>query len=213
MLEHKKKEADYWGRYASIYDDSLEHMFGKDLRLNLARMLENERDPRNAVEFGCGTGYFTSAIAKNAIHVTATDISRPMIEVAKVRLKGLNNISFSIENSESTSFLSDTFDTALMANMLHTLDDPLKALKECHRVLKTGGTLLIINYTDQGMGRVEKIIMEFRFAIKFGFPPKKNWPMTEEKLHSLLEKAGFKIERLDLIRGKINTFYIRSKKT
>lgn len=211
MLEHKEKEADYWGRFANSYDDRLERMFGKDLRPNLARILENERGLGYTVEFGCGTGYFTRAIAKNAVHVTATDISGSMIGVAKARLKGLDNVSFSIENSESSSFPSETFDTALMANMLHTLDDPLKALKECHRVLKSGGTLLIINYTDQGMSRFEKIIMSFRFTIKFGFLPRKNWPMTEEKLRSLLSAAGFDIERLSLITDKINTFYIRAK--
>ena len=212
MFEHKEKEADYWGRFASNYDDNLERIFGKDLRLNLARMLENERGLGNAVEFGCGTGYFTRAIVKNAVHVTATDISGAMIEVAKARLKGLDNVSFSVENSESSSFTSETFDTALMANMLHTLDDPLKALKECYRVLKADGTLLILNYTDQGMGRVERTFMLFRFAINFGFPPKKNWPITEEKLRSSLEKTGFVVERLELIRGKINTYYVRAKK-
>ena len=135
-----------------------------------------------------------------------------MLEVAKAKLKGHGNVSFQVEDSEATSFPSETFDTALMANMLHTVDDPLKALRECNRVLKKGGTLLIINYTDQGMGRVERILMEFRFAINFHFPPKKNWPVTEEKLRSALEKSGFTIERMDLIKGKINAFYVRAKK-
>ena len=135
-----------------------------------------------------------------------------MIEVAKEKLKDLRNVSFQAEDSEATSFHPETFDTALMANMLHTVDDPLKALRECYRVLKKGGTLLVINYTDQGMGRVERTLLEFRFAIQFHFPPKKNWPMTEEKLRSSLKKAGFTIERLELIKGKLNAFYIHAKK-
>lgn len=212
MLERRKTEANYWDRFATTYDENIERIFGKDLRRNLVNLLENERGLGDAVELGCGTGYFTRVIARNATHVTATDLSRDMLEVAKARLGGFNNVSFQVENSEATSFQSESFDTALMANMLHTLDDPLKALMECHRVLKRGGTLLILNYTDQGMGRVERTFMRFRFAIKFGFPPRKNWPMTEEKLRLLLEKSGFTIERLDLIKGKINTFYIRSRK-
>ena len=199
-------------QFATTYDDKLERMMGKDVRQNLFRMLERESGLGDAVEFGCGTGYFTRAIAENATHVTATDLSPDMLEVAKAKLKGLGNVSFQVEDSESTSFPSETFDTALMANMLHTVDDPLKALRECYRVLKKGGTLLIINYTDQGMGRVEKTMLGFRFAISFHFPPKKNWPVTEEKLRSALEKSGFTIERMELIKGKINAFYVRAKK-
>lgn len=212
MLGHKENAANYWDRFSHTYDKKLENAFGKDLRRNLARVLDGEHDLGNAVEFGCGTGYFTRVIAKNAKHVTATDISPNMLAVARSNLKDLGNISFQAENSEATSLPSETFDTALMANMLHTLDDPLKALKECYRVLKKGGTLLIINYTDEGMGRVERTLLLFRFALKFGFPPKKNWPMTGDKLRSQLGSAGFRIKKMDLIKGKINAFYIKAKK-
>jgi ubiquinone/menaquinone biosynthesis C-methylase UbiE len=212
MIEQKEKEADYWGRFSGTYDESIEHIFGTGLRENLARVLVNEHGLGNAVEFGCGTGYFTRTMAKNAEHVTATDLSPKMIEVARSRQKNLHNVTFRVEDSEKTSLPSDSFDTALMANMLHTLDDPLKALKECYRVLKKGGTLLIINYTGEGMGRVERTLLFFRFALKFGLPPGGHWPITSEKLRSLLRSAGFRIERMELIEGKINALYVRAKK-
>jgi ABC-2 type transport system ATP-binding protein len=212
MLKQKEKEADYWGRFSGTYDENIERIFGTGLRENLARILENEHGLGNAVEFGCGTGYFTRVIAKNAEHVTATDLSPRMIEVAKVRLKDQNNVTFMVMDSEKPSLPSGSFDTALMANMLHTLDDPLKALKECSRVLKKGGTLLIINYTGEGMGRVERTMLFFRFVLKFGLPPRGYWPMTSEKLRSLLRSSGFRAERMDLIEGNINAFYIRAKK-
>jgi ABC-2 type transport system ATP-binding protein len=212
MLEQKKKEADYWGRFSDTYDDNIERIFGTGLRENLARVLENEHGLGNAVEFGCGTGYFTRTIAKNADHVTATDISPKMIGVARARLKDPRNVTFLVEDSERTSLPSGSFDAALMANMLHTLDDPLKALEECYRVLKDGGTLLIINYTGEGMGRVERTLLFFRFALKFGLPPGGHWPITSDKLRSLLRSAGFRVERLELIEGKINALYARAKK-
>lgn len=211
MLEHKD-QADYWGRFSGTYDDALESMIGKEVRKNLARILSGEHDLGSVVEFGCGTGYFTRAIAENARHVTATDLSKRMIEAAWSNLRGLDNVAFQVQDSESASMPSDEYDAALMANMLHTLDDPVKALKECYRVLKPGGTLLIINYTEEGMSRVERTLLFFRFALKFGFPPRKNWPLTSEKLRSFLAQAGFRIERIDLIKGRLNAFYIKAKK-
>jgi ubiquinone/menaquinone biosynthesis C-methylase UbiE len=211
MLEHKDR-ADYWGRFSNTYDDALESMIGKEVRMNLAEIFGHEHDLGDVIEFGCGTGYFTRVIARNARHVTATDLSPRMVAAARSRLRGMDNITFQVQDSESTSLPSDAFDTAFMANMLHTLDDPVKALKECGRVLKPAGTLFIINYTDEGMGRVERAFLFFRFALKFGFPPRKSWPLTTEKLRSLLALAGFRIERMDLIKGRLNAFYIVSRK-
>jgi ubiquinone/menaquinone biosynthesis C-methylase UbiE len=212
MLKQKEKEADYWGRLSGTYDEYIGQIFGAGLRENLARMLESEHGLGNTVEFGCGTGYFTRVIAKNAEHVTATDLSQEMVEAARARLKGLRNVTFQVSDSEKTSLPSDSFDSALMANMLHTLDDPLEALKECHRVLKKGGTLLIINYTDEGMGRAERALLLFRFSLKFGFPPGGHWPITSERLRSLLREAGFRVERMKLVEGSINALYARAKK-
>ena len=212
MFEMDNKQISYWGRISETYDQKLERIFGKDLRRNLARILEKEHVAGDAVEFGCGTGYFTRVIARKATHVTATDASPEMLRVARERLHGINNISFQVENVESTSLPSEEFDTALMANMLHTLDDPQKALKECYRILKKGGTLLVINYTEDGMGRVERTLIFFRFALNFGIPPKGNWPITSERLRSWIGSAGFEIERMEMVEGKLNTFYVRAKK-
>ena len=212
MLKQKEKEADYWGRFAGTYDENIERIFGTGLRANLARILENEHGLGNVVEFGCGTGYFTRTIAKNAEHVTATDLSPRMVEAAKAKLKDLHDVTFQVEDSKMSSLPSGSFDAALMANMLHTLEEPLKALKECYRVLKKGGTLLILNYTGEGMGRVERTLLFFRFVLKFGLPPGGSWPITSEGLRSLLRAAGFRVERMELIKGKINALYARAKK-
>jgi len=213
MQEYKGAKANYWDKFAETYDQKVDRLIGRGGRRKLALMLEEEPDPGDILELGCGTGYFTRAIAKKANHVTATDLSENMVEAAKRNLKDLRNVDIKVENSEAISFPPGSFDTVLMANMLHTLDDPLKALKESHRVLKDGGTLLIMNYTDEDMGRVERVMMLFRFALLFGFPPRKNWPVTDERLRSMLKEAGFRIERMSLLKGgNINAFYIRAKK-
>ncbi len=212
MQEQRTDKADYWGRFSETYDVKVERLLGKDLRPALARLLEMEPDPGNVLELGCGTGYFTRAIAKNAKHVTAADLSEAMLKAARINLKDLDNVTFKVENAEAISFPPETFDTILAANMLHMLDDPMKALKECHRVLKKGGTLLIVNYTDEEMGGAERIWMLFRFAILFGFPPKKSWPVKEKRLRQQLKAAGFIIERMSLLQDKVNAFYVKAKK-
>lgn len=213
MQEQTGRKDDYWGRYADAYDNLIDRIAGEGMRRNLATMLEGERITGNVIELGCGTGYFTRAIAKSAGHVTATDLSPEMIAVAKKKLKGLDNVSLVIENGEATSFPPESFDAALLANMLHTLDHPEKALEECHRILKADGTLLIINYTDEGMGWAERTWMYFRFALRFGLLPKKSWPITQDHLRSMLTSSGFRLERMDLVRDSINSIFARAMNT
>ncbi len=41
----------------------------------------------STIDFGCGTGYFTKAIAENAKHVISTDVSYDMLEIVRKQLK------------------------------------------------------------------------------------------------------------------------------
>ena len=58
MLRNERNDTNYWGQFATTYDDKLERMMGKGVRQNLFRMLERESGLGDAVEFGCGTGLF-----------------------------------------------------------------------------------------------------------------------------------------------------------
>jgi len=50
-----------------------------------------------AVEFGCGTGFYTGTLASKADSLLATDISPEMLEIAKQRESG-KNVAFQVED-------------------------------------------------------------------------------------------------------------------
>ena len=161
----------YWSRYARSYDDDAEYVVGQTLRRAIAGKLSAERDLGDVVEFGCGTGYFTKAAAEHAWHVTATDLSEEMLEAARARLKDVRNVTVRKDDCENSSFPSLRFDSVLMANVVHTVENPSSALKESHRILKDGGRLLIVSYTDYGTSWLEKFVLGLRYFQKFGLPP------------------------------------------
>lgn len=70
---------------------------GKDLNKIIIEKLQKEH-MGEVIEYGCGTGYFTKEIAKNAEHVIATDLSEEMLEKAKMELKEFNNITIQKED-------------------------------------------------------------------------------------------------------------------
>lgn len=122
MVENKKEK--YWSKYAFGYDEGVEYIVGKDIQQTIIERLSKERNIGEVIEFGCGTGYFTKVIAKNARHVIATDLSEEMLEVARAQLKEFQNVTTQKADCEITSFPSERFDTVVMVNVIHFIENP-----------------------------------------------------------------------------------------
>ncbi|KCZ72707.1 methylase involved in ubiquinone/menaquinone biosynthesis [Candidatus Methanoperedens nitroreducens] len=206
------REEKYWSKYARSYDEGVEYVVGKTLRQAIVKRLLGERDLGEVIEFGCGTGYFTKVIAKNARNIIATDLSDEMLEVARIHLKDFQNVTIQKANCESTSFPSQRFDTVFMANVIHTIENPYKALQESHRILRDGGLLLITSYTDYGVNWFEKIELSLRYLQKFGMPPGYYRNYSPNELARLVENAGFKVEEIQLISNKAKALYLKGRK-
>lgn len=165
------------------------------------------------MECGCGTGYYTRAIAKNARHVVAADLSEEMLDAARQRLKGFGNISLRKADCEDMPFPEEGFDTVLMANVLHVLENPFKALCEAWRVLRNGGRLLIVSYTDYGLPWFEKVRLGLRYFERFGFPPPpglRNY--SPDELGALVEGAGFAVEENLIIGDMPKALFLKGRK-
>ena len=211
-IKGEKKEK-YWSRYACTYDDYTDYVVGKNLRQAIVERLLEEHELGEIVEFGCGTGYYTKAIAGKARHVLATDLSDEMLEIAHINLKGLHNVTFQKVDCENSSFPAERFDTVVMANVIHTIENPLKALHESHRILKGRGLLLIIAYTDYGLTWFEQMELTFRYFMTFGEPPTyglKNY--SPEELYCLVADAGFMMEEVELLGDKPRAIYLKGRK-
>ena len=211
-MEKYKKEK-YWSKYACGYDEGVEYIVGKEIQHTIVAKLSEERDIGEVIEFGCGTGYFTKVIAKNARHVIATDLSDEMLEVARAQLKELQNITIAKADCESTSFPSERFDTVVMVNVVHFIENPYKSLQESYRILKDGGVLLLVDYTGYGMKGFEKMKLGIRFLRKCGKPPRYAQPnLSPDKFSALVESTGFKVKEVQLIGGNIKALYLLGRK-
>jgi ubiquinone/menaquinone biosynthesis C-methylase UbiE len=210
------KQVEYWNKTATTLEAGEERVAGKSFRQAISQKLIQEHDLGEVVEFGCGTGVFTKALAQNAKHIVATDLSDEMIKIARTRLEGFQNISVEKADCENTSFSSGRFNTVFMANLIHVIENPQKALQESWRILRNDRTLLITSGTIYGMRPFEKIKMSIR-AIKiirmWGRPPRYfRGNYSPDELSSLVESAGFKVEKIELIGDRMKALYLRARK-
>lgn len=210
MTDNKKEE--YWSKFANTFDDDQKYIAGSAVQQALKEKLSEESDLGELIEFGCGAGFFTKAIAANASHVLATDLSDEMLVMARTQLKDLQNVNIEKADCEKTDFPDAKFDSVFMANLVHVIENPLIALRESYRILKNGGLLLIISYTPYGVKLFPKIKMVIRFIRKWGRPPAHYRNLSPDELSSLVESTGFLVEEVQLIGDKIKGLYLKGRK-
>jgi demethylmenaquinone methyltransferase/2-methoxy-6-polyprenyl-1,4-benzoquinol methylase len=101
-----------------------------------------------------GTGDIAALMSKRVGvngRIVLSDINEAMLNVGRGRLedKGIaNNIRYAIANAESLPFDSGEFDAVTIAFGLRNVTDKNAALKEMHRVLRPGGKVMILEFSE-----------------------------------------------------------------
>ncbi|WP_338812816.1 class I SAM-dependent methyltransferase [Bernardetia sp. Wsw4-3y2] len=96
---------------------------------------------QNAWDCGTGNGQVADKLAQDFEKVFATDISQNQIKNAVQK----ENIVYSIEQAENSSFKSDFFDLIIVAQAIHWFDFN-KFYQEVSRTLKKEGVFVVLGY-------------------------------------------------------------------
>lgn len=111
-------------------------------------------------DFGCGAGHIGILVAQQTGKdgfVTALDIMEDKLESIKARAKaaGLENIETKRANLEvprNTGLGDSTQDMVLLINILFQSNKKSDILKESKRVLKSGGSAILVEWKKGGGG-------------------------------------------------------------
>jgi ubiquinone/menaquinone biosynthesis C-methylase UbiE len=118
-----------------------------DFKALAKRMSEGLAEGSSVLEVAPGPGYFAIELAKlGNFRITGLDISKTFVEIASrnARAEGVE-VDFQHGNASSMPFQADTFDRIVCRAAFKNFSDPAGALKEMHRVLRSGGKALIID--------------------------------------------------------------------
>ena len=208
-----QREEQYWNRLAHSYDRDGEYIVGEPILQAIMERLSAERDLGDCVEFGCGTGYLTRAVAGNARHVVATDLSDEMLEMARTELSEFQNVTIQKANCCNTDFPAERYDSVLMANLIHVLDAPLPCLQEGYRILRNGGLLIVVDFTSYRLALFRTAQLVLRYLRRWGVPRRhERHDLSPEELVNLVKSAGFKVKNVQLLQAESNALYLRGLK-
>ena len=152
------------------------------------------------IDAGCGPGFYAEEIlARGAHDVEGVDASETMVLLARERVR--ENATFRVHDlQQPLSWIeASSFDLAVMALVIHHLDDRTAALREMHRILRPDGALVVSTHhptTDwllRGGSYFDVSVVaetwERGWDVRF-------WRMPLTKTAAEFHDAGFVIERL-----------------
>jgi ubiquinone/menaquinone biosynthesis C-methylase UbiE len=99
----------------------------------------------DALDVGCGTGFFALLLAELGHRVVGVDAVEEMLDRAraKARAAGLA-VDLQRADAHALPFAHASFDLVIERHVLWTLADPSGALREWARVLRPGGRLVLV---------------------------------------------------------------------
>jgi SAM-dependent methyltransferase len=137
------------GKPASVtWDDERTHPETPDqgtFQHHLARYefaLRQMRRGEAVLDTGCGVGYGTFMLAKKARETLGVDYSMPALARARERYAA-PHLSYARMDCQRLALRSGSFDLVVSFEMFEHLEHGEDYLRECHRVLRPGGRLIL----------------------------------------------------------------------
>ncbi len=138
-------------------------------------------------DLGAGSGHFTRALSRlvgSQGKVFAVEIQRQLaegiVEMARTeRLANVESIWGDLETVGGTKIAQGSLDAALLSNTLSMTEDRGAVLDEVRALLRPGGKLLIVEWSDSAGG----------------LGPAGGMVLTEPEMRALAEKHSYVFER------------------
>ncbi len=201
---------------------------GQDFRWRKkAAVLANPKPGQTLLDICCGSGDFAFALAKAQKHlgkIVGCDFSEEMIRKAMLK-GGKPTFEWVVADCTNMSFEDESFDIVSCAFGLRNVENLEAALKQIYRVLKTNGTICILEF---GLPCVSVFRLLYLFYLRYLLPiagglltshikPYRylansiiKWS-TEIDLCTVLRETGFKKVKVKRLSGGIAVIYLAYK--
>lgn len=219
---------------APVYDDlepQLNAQHGPAWRKRAIEFAKIDK-PYRVLDACAGTGLMSVQLANaygSHCHVVATDFCPAMVVVAKQRVRTEHlhrRVEFKTENIEVMPFPDEFFDAVFISFGLRFVSDIRTVLKECLRVLKVNGALVVLEL-NVPRSPILKWLAYLRrehwipawAKLKLKLPPHLAYPLHDaltfypdaDRLARMMVRAGYAEVQYQVLSGGLATLHRGAK--
>lgn len=179
----------FYEKFAADFD-SVMNMYDTRKRITVVfdELLAKENlQNRKLLDAGCGTGWFSAAAVKRGAKVTSMDLGKKLLKEVAKKCRSQRVVGSILD----MPFAKNTFDYVVVSEVIEHVPDPDLALRECYRVLKPKGVLVLT--TPNSFWYFFLLIA--RLLKLRPYQGLENWHWHGQ-LRRKLEKTGFSIEEM-----------------
>jgi len=136
---------------------------------------------QRVLDIGCGSGGAMVLLSKLGWETVGVEFDRKAADVG--RAKGLTIHDGDVADQH---FDDSSFDAVVLSHVIEHLPEPGRTLAECHRILKPGGTLVMLTPNADGLSH--RLYGANWRALE---PPRHLHIFTAEAMTSVVSNAGF----------------------
>lgn len=130
--------------------DALRRVFGDDL-LRARAIMALVRPPLRVADIGTGTGILALELARQGLDVVGIDRSEAMLEAARQKWAleagdARGRIEFKAGDAHALPLGDASVDAAFAHMVLHSLEEPERAVREMARVVRPGGRVVVVDF-------------------------------------------------------------------
>jgi ArsR family transcriptional regulator len=153
-LKHRRENRAiaYFRQNAQRWDQ-IRALHVADAEIEATLLAQVPEDAESLLDIGTGTGRILEILAPRVEHAVGIDQSREMLAVARANLarSGRNNVEVRQADMYALPFPSVSVDIVTIHQVLHYAEDPAAVLREAARVLRPGGTLLVVDFAPHDL--------------------------------------------------------------
>ncbi|MBZ2174302.1 class I SAM-dependent methyltransferase [Schnuerera sp. xch1] len=195
----KNKDIGIYGLAAKWYDRNTRKSRLVEMQGYANEVTSHVSADANILEVAPGPGYLSIELAKKGFNVTGVEISPDFVKIARNNAKEANvSVDFKEGNASNLPCEDNFFDFIVCSAAFKNFKEPVKVLCEMHRVLKQGGTSLIIDMNRETTNEdINNEISEMKgfdkYFVKFSFMTfLRKGAYTKEEFETLLKETPFK---------------------
>ncbi|WP_279481609.1 metalloregulator ArsR/SmtB family transcription factor [Aureimonas sp. SK2] len=188
--ERADRAASYFARNAAQWDRirSL-HVPDAEVEQALLGALRPAGRFELHLDVGTGTGRMLELLAPLCDRAIGIDASREMLAIARAKLDAAGVTQSTVRQGDVYRLPGPRggFDLVTLHQVLHYLDDPAAAIRECAGALRPGGRLAVVDFAPHTL----EFLRAEHAHLRLGF--------SESTLRQLMRGAGLDVESLDIL--------------